>query len=704
MRPTPLQILARLHGIQSGYRNSFGSWNHAEGEALIPALRALGAPVDHEMQAGDLARSRLLARWRRVLEPVHVLWDDHPAGIVVRWPDSSAHEAYEGSIELEAGGELRFSGRIGETAPIRSREIEGDVFAARRLPLPEGLPWGYHRLRLRWGAAEAHARLIRAPLRAAELPEVGPARTGFFAPLYSLRSKRNWGAGDYSDLRDFLRWSGDRAVPLVGTLPLLPTFLERAFNPSPYSPVSRLFWSEFFIDPAQAPELELCPHARERMGSESFRREVEELCARPHVDYARVWALKRPLLRALAAALRRHPDRWASRVESFALRTPDALSYARFRALHDRLGERPWWEWPVPWCDGRIEAEDCDPSSVDLFLYAQMLAHEQLADAAIGPTPGARSLYLDLPLGANPDGFDLWKHRNAFAPKISVGAPPDPIFTGGQDWGFAPFHPEQIREDGYDYFIAALRHHLSRASVLRVDHVMCFHRLFWIPTGLSPRHGVYVHYRAEEFYAILTLESRRHGAAVVGEDLGTVPGPVREAMQRHGIRRTYAMQLELRPYPDHALGDIPEGSVACVNTHDLSPFLAFWSGADIEERFRFGLLDEEHRRQEEEGRIWLQRCLIEHLRRQGNLTGEDESPEAVLQACLRALRASRAGLSLVNLEDFWGERERQNLPGTTDEHPNWTRKMRYSLEELDAIEGVRRFLEEIALLRPSPGG
>jgi 4-alpha-glucanotransferase len=684
-------------GIQTGYRDAFGQWRSAGESALLRALEALDVPLGHPAQAGDVLRGRRRKAWGRVAQPVNVLWDDQPHVIPLRLRRVVANGPYEAVVEHEDGRTTRFHGRLEQMRDMGGTSVEGESFFIRGLAIPSSLPWGYHRLQLQCAGQAFNTLLLRAPLRAASLPGEGDRpRPVLFAPLYALQSRRGWGAGDYSDLGEFADWAARQSVRMIATLPLLPTFLEQPFEPSPYSPISRLFWSEFFVDPRRAPEFEACEEARRLVGATSFQLAVDELRSARHVDYARLWSLKRPVLAALARHLRQSPARWRERMDEWSRAVPSARDYARFRAYHDARSGAPWMQWPEPARSGRIELDDCDPAAVDLYLYSQRLAHEQMRDLA--DDPAKAKLYLDLPLGANPDGFDLWRERRSFASGISTGAPPDPIFTGGQDWGFAPFHPEHIREDGYRYLAACLRHHFSCARVLRIDHAMCFHRLFWVPHGMGASHGVYVRYRPEEFYAVLTLESRRHEAALVGEDLGTVPGEVRDAMERHGVRRTYAMQLELRPSEENPLGRVPEGSVACVNTHDLVPFAAFWAGEDVEERRRAGLLSSQDCERERADRDRAKQCLVSYLRSSGRLGPNSAEPEAILLACLRELCQGPAALVQINLEDLWGERERQNLPGSTIEHPNWTRKLRHPLDSPVFCGETASLIRQIALL------
>ena len=296
------------------------------------------------------------------------------------------------------------------------------------------------------------------------------------------------------------------------------------------------------------------------------------------------------------------------------------------------------------------------------------------------------------------------EQRDIFAPDVAVGAPKDAVFTGGQNWGFPPLHPENIRKQGYRYIIDYLRHHLKYADMLRIDHVMGLHRLFWIPRGFDASQGVYVRYRADELYAILAVESHRQRSIIVGEDLGIVPSYVRPAMARHGLHRMYVLYYELADNASKALRHISLDTVASLNTHDMSPFAAFWQDADIEERVRLGLLDEKGTRKERKTRRAVKNALVAYLSSKGFLRTIDAGTRAVLKACLAYLSASRARIVLVNLEDLWLETRSQNVPGIGDKFPSWQRKARYGLEEFFRMREVSDILREIDRLRKHKTG
>jgi 4-alpha-glucanotransferase len=296
--------------------------------------------------------------------------------------------------------------------------------------------------------------------------------------------------------------------------------------------------------------------------------------------------------------------------------------------------------------------------------------------------------------------YDVWRERAAFAVEASGGAPPDAVFTKGQDWGFPPLHPEGIRAQRYRYVIAYIRHHLQHAKLLRIDHVMGLHRLFWVPKGCSPSEGAYVRYPAEELYAVLSLESHRHSAAIVGENLGTVPSAVNKAMGRHNIQRMYVLQYELPSVFQRPLRTVPADEVANINTHDMPPFAAFWQGLDLHDRFALGLMDEAGLRHEQHNLQAQKEALITLLQREGWLRQEDSDDlQMILTACLSYLAASPAQVVLVNLEDLWLETRPQNVPGTGVERANWCRKTQEPFAVWSTMSQVVNILEKAGRLR-----
>ena len=370
------------------------------------------------------------------------------------------------------------------------------------------------------------------------------AGLGVFLPLYALHSQRSWGSGDFTDLARLAEWTAAMGGTTVSTLPLFAAFLDGPFEPSPYAPASRLFWNEFFLDVTAAPELASCEPARKIIASAEFASEIDKLQREATVDYKRGMALKRRVLAELTrSCFDGAPERQRA-LREFVRERPAVEDYARFRAVAERRGES-WPNWPEPLRGGRIDECDYDEEVRRYHLYVQLLAHEQLT--ALRQAAANVRLYFDLPVGSSGNSYDVWRERDVFATQLSVGAPPDALFSLGQDWGFPPMHPDKLRQQGYRYYRAIIGNLLRYGRVLRMDHVMGLHHMYCVPRGMDARHGVYVRFPAEEMYAILSLESHRHRALIVGEDLGTVPGYVHTAMSRHAIHRTYVVQYEAAP-------------------------------------------------------------------------------------------------------------------------------------------------------------
>jgi 4-alpha-glucanotransferase len=710
--PRGLHGLARLHGVQTAYSDNDGRRVQASPDALMAALRALGVELPDAAAIPHRLAHRRRVLWERALDPVVVVWTPADGGLGasapgatrIRTPAAIADWPVRVTIGLEEGGERDSSLDGAALERLRAREVAGTEFVERGLPLPS-VPPGYHDLVVEVGAGRARRRyeavLIAAPDRAVGWEALpggdGGGRWGVFAPLYALHEREvapaPGGVPGYPTLGRFADRAADAGASVVGTLPLLAAFLDEPYEPSPYAPVSRLFWNELYVSPE---------------GADGASR------AGRFVDPRAAMAERRP---ALEAEARRFFDRSHSPPEltSFRARNPLADDYARFRALTEALGS--WDGWP-----DRLRARDLRPGDYDegvarYHLYVQYRAERQLAEVAERGADRGVSLYLDLPMGVHSRGYDVWRERSLFATGASAGAPPDALAAGGQDWGFPPLHPEVSRLQGHRYFVASIRKHLRFAGVLRIDHVMQLHRMFWIPAG-DARDGVYVRYPAEELYAVVCLESHRSRAVVVGEDLGTVPRETRRAMRRHGLPGMYVVEFELMeaegpagsgpdprtPDTDHgssgerplAPGKVPGGALASIGTHDTPTFAGWWWGEDVRIRRELGQLTEEAAEAELRGRGVMREKLVRGLGL-GSEASPDGEREAlrVQEALLRRLGDSNAGLVLATLEDLWLEREPQNVPGTTGER-NWRRRSSRPLEAMaeGAVAELLRALNE----------
>lgn len=664
-----LRELALLHSIQLSFRDAMGQRRRPSPEALLATLRILGAPVERERDARSALEARRQELCGRGVEPVTVWWEGHPLTLpVIGAADGRGREF---RLHLEEGGQILLQPSRFEEAPLFGGAAAGRYSRQRAHFAPASVPRGYHRLRVSGLDGEERETLVlRAPARSF----IPPARRswGVFAPVYGLQSRRDWGAGDLTDLATLIRSVAGMGGGGVATLPLLATFLEEPFEPSPYSPVSRLFWNELYLDPERIVEFRSSDSAREKIASAEFAAEREELRRLPLVDYRRVMRAKREILEILADEFfERGSDARREEFARFLEEKPRAEAYARFRAAV----ERGRWPGEAP-ANGLIELEPEEEPGRRYHLFAQWQCERQLESVAALARSSGFGLYLDVPLGVHGGGFDAWAERDLFARDVATGAPPDPFFTGGQNWGAPPLHPEKLRQSGYGYFIESLRAIMRYAGVLRFDHVMALHRLYWIPKDLDPQDGVYVRYATEESFAILAIESHRHRTRIVGEDLGTVPELVRSRMRQHAVRSMYVLQYEIGP--DREPRSPSPTAVASLNTHDMPPFAGFLAGDDIGERAEQGHVEDLEAQTEERGRV---RSTLENFLRERGLA-EGGSAAALFEGATKFLARSDAELVLVNLEDLWQTTEAQNLPGTHTEHPNWRRKLARPIEEL----------------------
>jgi len=726
--PESLGRLARLHGVLLRYRDASGAVRVSPTESVVAVLRSLGAALPGDrmpspQEVEEACRLRRRELWERTLPPVVVAPGGRLPPLPLRVPAGATPP--ELRLELESGEAVELTPTGTRTS--RAEKVDGREFVLRRtsVRLADGrrLPSGVHRLLVRAadGREDGEPRsvhVLSAPRRCWRPDDAAERGVwGAFLPLYALRTRGSAGVGDYGGLGRLGSWAAGRGASWLGTLPLLPTFLDAPFDPSPYAPVTRLFWSDLYLDPAAAARRTGSAAAASWLESEMRGRRARALDAAEEVDYRAAAGLRRELLdraarepgggEGAAPLAVRLPGlgRWLER-------RPEAEAYARFRAATERAGAG-WTAWDAGPRDAPLRGEalrpgrDFDPAVRDRWLLGAWLAHEQVEDLARRGERDGFGLYLDLPLSVHPDGFDVWRRRELFAREMSIGAPPDAFFREGQDWGFPPPVPHARRRSGYAHARACLEHSMRFSAALRVDHVMGCHRLFWIPRGAGAAHGVYVRYPAREAWALLALASHRHRTEVVGEDLGTVPPAIRRAMDRYGAARYYVVPFEISPDRTPPLAAPPEGSVATLDTHDTWPFAGWWEGRDIDGRVALGMLDREEAAAEREGRRRVRAALVGWLRERGGLDADGE-PEArdVMLACLEELGGSAARAVVLNLEDAWLERRPQNVPGAPGAARSWRRRAAWRLDDLTArpeVGDVLRRLEAARRGAPTDG-
>ena len=680
--PVDLRAVARAAGLDPDYTGWNGAPTKASDDAVRATLEALG------ILPGVSVAELEAARWRDVAPPVAIGWDG-----VLELPfavRADRDAAWEITIVTETGKNVSASGTL-FTLPADSHAHPGGVVHCLRRARVRVGEDGYHRVAWRLGDLSGEAHAICAPTRAYGGPGQGKKRWGVFAPVYGLASERSGQAGDLGSLGTLFDAVERRGGSYVATLPVLAQFLGYNGEPclfSPYSPASRLYWNELYLDLAQLAG---------EVGMPAPVAPPFDTADDPLIDYPTQYRWRRlaldPIAERVLATRGAEVAQWATHA--------NAYDYAAFRAFneHHRAG---WSQWPEalrtpPPIPTRAAAIGlgADAKALDTHLVAQWAMQRQLDALAQRDA----KLYLDLPVGVNCDAYEVWRHRELFLTKLSAGAPPDALFLGGQNWGLPPLSPEALRRDGYRYFIQCVRHHMRVAGMLRIDHVMGLFRLYCVPSGFGATDGVYLRYHANELLAVLCLESQRAKCALVGEDLGTVPDGVRPAMQKHGLFRLHVGQWFLPAKPGDPTGASPPGSVASLNTHDTATFAGWWQGADITDQLDLKLIDAKTR-----DRLLAERALSKQavLETAVDLPLLSDVGRAMVGATAE-LAVGPAEVVLIALDDLALDPQPHNVPGTTSERPNWQRRVaswQSSLDERDASPAAQAAMAALVAARP----
>jgi len=697
-RPSLHALAARL-GVVDAFHDIAG----ARHETSDTTREALCAAMGHDASSEERAERALATLEREAsaapIEPVQV-WRQHARltpSLLLRHPGSRGAFGVRIALEQEDG-----------THSALERDIPGmPAGTALRLPLPSEPPAGFHRIRLDWAGGRAEQCLVVAPRAAFGAAEVlGGARGfGIWTNLYTVRSLRSshWGFGDFGDLRTLVRLCGEWGGDFVGIPPLHAT-PARADQVSPYGPLSRLFRSALYLDIAAVPELADCEPARNWLAAPATQEMLASLRGAKAIDYGAVLDAKLAVLRELFRCSQENAVRRGA-CDAYREREGETLlDFACFEAIAAEQTHADWRLWPAELRDARsaavarFRAEHA--AEVDFRCWLQFELDRQLGAAAeAGRAAGLRvGLYGDLAVGSAPGSADSWSFRGLFAPGVNLGAPPDAFAAGGQDWGVAPLDPHALRADGYRFFARLLASNFRHLGALRIDHVMGFERLFWIPQGRPAAEGAYVRYPRGELLGVLALESRRHHALVVGEDLGTVPADLPAELASWGILSSSVLTFEREGADFRPASRIPARALASANTHDLTPLAGWLAGRDLELRHALGELPGERdtvRAQAEraaERAAWLER-----LRAEG-LLPRDAEPTAAdwCRATSAFLAKAAARLVAVSLDDLAGEIEPLHLPGIGSErYPGWSRRMGTTLEELADSAALRAGLPQL---------
>jgi 4-alpha-glucanotransferase len=707
-----LHQLARRHGIQPVFRDESGNQRVVPDESLRGLLRLMGVSAQTPQQVRESVLASKTNEWTKCVQETFVIpqsklssgWMLHiPLG-----PESLSSIHLDWTIR----GENKFRATrqaSGTSIKILGRKkINGRHYLRGRLPFPRQLPLGYYTLQLSITSpsyrAHETSRVIVTPDSAYAPASYKKARGlwGLTVQLYGVRSERNWGIGDFSDLNNLVGWAGkDLGAAMVGVNPL------HALLPgeiSPYSPSSRMFHHPLYLDIERIPEHYESPVAQRRVKSKVFQKTLSALRASPTVDYDSVQAIKYKHFETLyrqffknhlvqrsrrGLAFLRFIQQQGSNLEHFACFQVLGEIFSRTRSPKKKT--KSWQDWPKEFRDPlspqvqRFSRKH--PTRINFFRYLEWICQDQLAQvrATARRLRMPVGLYQDLAVGIDPNGYEAWAFQNQLVTQASIGTPPEIFSPKGQNWNLVPLSPEHLHQQGYEVFVKTFQAMMNGGGLLRIDHAMGLFRLFWIPRGKSPSEGAYIHYPAEALLAILALESHKSGTTIVGEDLGTITPHIRKTLSLSGLL-SYRLLLFEKTNTGNFIppNRYKRSAMVAVSTHDLPTLKGYWEGRDIHWKTQLNVYPDPT----DAGKEWHARNkekekLLQALRKEGLWTGPHSGTSQALplftselqQAVYAYLARTPSFLLAISLEDLLGDADTPNIPGAPSRaYPVWRMK------------------------------
>lgn len=690
-------------------------------------LNALKFPVKTAKEAQESLLAVLEKPYKTALPPVAVISVEKKiAEITVTFV--SGHESDPLSFEIiQENGEVVSGQKISADLPITdSLVIEETEYEHRRLTIDLPAQTGYHTLRVSGAALPDQGRemaLIVVPEKCymPETMQQGARPWGFPIQLYALRSKRNWGIGDFSDLKEMIGVAKSFGADIVGINPINVAFMAKPETASPYYSSCRLFLNPLYIDVGAVPEAEKCAALQKYIQSKPFVSALKKVRTERLVNYKAVAKLKKKAFELLFEDFKNATDDRRAAFESFCKKGGrDLQTAALYQVLADyfvgkkkSFGFKSWGkQYASPDTPASLKFAEEQAEKITYYKYLFWLADEQFqAASAESDNQGlAVGLYQDLAVGVAGESAETWGNQELFATGLSIGSPPDMFNANGQEWGVAPMRPDVMRDEAYVSYRKVLTANMKRAGAVRIDHVMGLARLFCIPKGEK---GAYLRYNVNDLIGIVALESHRNKCLVVGEDLGVVPSYFREILEKAGILSFRVFRYEQTNEGQYKpLSVYPKTALIAAGTHDMPTLTGFWSSADIETAKEIGLMGDDGRYEQAQAlRMKDRYAMVETLAARGlwfispaafdeEISGQ-KVPPRLTEVLYSYLASAPCCLLLVQLEDILGQKEQMNVPGTNREYPNWRCKLPKMTENLYNDENMKRICGVIAKIRQS---
>ncbi len=730
---TVLDDLAEIVGIASEYTDKSGQVHITPEETKLFFLKAMGIPAaTPKERETSLKRFKEMPWKRRIAPTTVVLTDEFPASCEISLPDGKEKSA-AWRIVLENGEELNGSVDLKKAQKIDTATVNGVNYSKYKAVLMPELPVGYHKLTVTYEGVPCSSSLLVAPPKGYTPEGMSSFKSidriwGVPVQLYALRSERNWGIGDFTDLSSLLDILKRQGADIIGLNPLNALFHDNPGEASPYRPSSRLYLNPLYIDVEAVPEFSKSAKAQELVHSFEFQMRLQNARKTKLVDYQCVSDLK---TRALGAVYETFKELYDSQDENDCRRhedfevfkrehTPSLDELCTFEALREKIGNG----FPAPgqkdWPEGYRRADTPEvrvfamenEDRINFFKFIHWIADRQLA-AVYEKSKALKfkiGLYQDQAVGVASDGAEPWAHPSSFVKGVDIGAPPDQMRPRGQRWGFATPNPLSLNEDSYMHYRDLMRFNMKYAGALRIDHVMGLYRLFWAPElngGEKVVNGAYIRYSMRTLLAIIAIESQRAKCIVIGEDLGTVPKGFRGKMYQARLFSTKVLHRQR----DRNGAFFPTTkyfpfSLAQVSTHDQPSIPAYWTFYDLDTFKRCNLfLSREQYEKACEERLNICKKMIESFKSEGlwaddvpsriDIMKDPRLRRRLITTTNRFIARTKSSIFLVRFEDIFGQTEMINVPGTTNEYPNWRLKLPLNITEMENSPEMQEVLTAI---------
>ncbi|WP_026959124.1 4-alpha-glucanotransferase [Aliagarivorans taiwanensis] len=722
-----IEELVKFRGIETNYIDAWGNPAQVVPESKAKLLRILGYPIDDAEQLEARYLQEVLEYWQNLTPVVQVVRLGSGLPIELRVAITEANQEFTYKIETEQGETIKGQVVATDGELVEMHVLDDIEYQKYAVPLNIELPMGYHTLSLtKKGGRKVlgESRFIVAPQASYIQPPIkaGKKLWGPSVQLYCLRSERNWGIGDFSDLKYLVANVANSGADFVGLNPIHSLFPANPEQASPYGPSSRRWLNVVYID-VEAIEEYAKSEAPALVNSAQFQARLDQLRSNEWVDYTGVTVAKLEALRLVFAEFQKIQKGRTKRATAFKAFVKNGGESLAAQAAYDALQNHfyqtqgnawGWQVWPEEFREYHMPAvtqwvKD-NQAEVDFYAWLQWIADLQLEEVdQVAKSSGmAMGLYRDLAVGVSEGSVEIWGNGDLYALDASVGAPPDVLGPLGQKWGLPPMDPAKLEEQAYQPMIDLFRSNMRSCGALRIDHAMALLRLWLVPVEDDASKGAYLYYPIEDLLGILALESHRNECLIIGEDLGTVPDGIFEVFQENGIHSYRVFMFEQAEdggyiSPSH----YPVQAMATITTHDMPTLRGLWHCDDLALGKELGLYrdeavlqslyaDRHESKQKMLDSLHGHGLIPDYVSRDVNWVGMDKGLNYGMH---KHMAAGSSSLLSVQLEDWMEMDKPVNVPGTSDEYPNWRRKLSKNLSELFADHDVQNLLREMTELR-----